>query len=127
MLQEGIYNLLTNTPAITSLIGPRITFVVLPTNPTFPCLTVTDISMVTESLLQGPGSTFKRIRFDCWGRLYTDAKNLQKALHALFDGFTGTLSDGTVIQETSLGNEIDFYESDNRVYRSMTEFLFYYV
>jgi hypothetical protein len=126
-MQQGLYSLLTSTSAITDLIGARVTPVVIPPNVTFPCLSFTDISMVADPLLQGPGTSTKRIRFDCWGKSYNDAKNLQAALHSLFDGYVGTLPDGTVIQETQLGNELDLYESDNRIYRSMTEYLFYYI
>lgn len=126
MIQQGIYSLLTGSTDITSLIGARVTFVTLPLTPVFPAVTVTDISQVTDSLMRGPGLTAKRLRFDCWGKLYTDAKNLQTAIMNLFFGFNGTLSDGTVVQETSLGNAIDFYENDARVYRSMVEFVFYF-
>jgi hypothetical protein len=127
MIQEGIVSLLSNSVAVTALVSTRTTPVVLPPNPQYPALTYTDISFVTDSLLQGPGPNAKRVRLDCWGKSYADAKALQQAVHSVFDGFTGTLSDGTVVQETALSNEIDFFESDSRVYRCLTEYIFYFV
>jgi hypothetical protein len=123
MIHEGIVAKLNATSAVTDIIGTRIYPVALPKDPVFPCISYADISLVTDPTMTDSGSKQKRIRFDCWSKSYGEAKRLQQTLTDLFDGFVGTLPDGTCTQAL-LQMELDFFESDSLTYRSLVEFAF---
>lgn len=123
MIQEGIVALIQQDATLASLIAGRIYAVTMPKNDTLPCICYTDISLVTDPTLVSSGYLRKRIRFDCWAQTYSEVKHVQEALVTLLDGFAGTLPDGTTTQSL-LEMQIDFYEQDSEVFRSLCEFSF---
>jgi|SRR5579884_495242 len=124
MLEQGITALLNGS--IAALVGNRVYPVTIPEGAELPCLSYQVVSGASEYALDGSAETEKTIQFDAWGTTYADAKTIQKALHDLLDGYSGTLADGTQVKGTFRGLELDDFQSEARVYRSLTEYTFQY-
>jgi hypothetical protein len=124
MLCEGLYSLLSGSAELTAIIGNRITPAVLPKNPTFPAITFQQISDRTTVNLDGSATNVVRIEIDCWAQTYLAAAQAQKALHDLLDGYTGTLSDGTVVKYTGSMQGPDIFEHDSLLFRTSVDFFF---
>lgn len=124
MLVEGIYNAMLNDPALNGLVAGRVTPSPLPKDPVLPAITFFEISDTTEVCLDGVALTSTNIEVDVWAKSYLEVKRGQKMLHDLFDGFVGTLSEGTRVLVTTSHNNPDFYEKDSLYHRSSTTFTF---
>jgi hypothetical protein len=126
MIDAGIFTLLSTTAAITSICQTRIYPVILPTGPTLPALTYQLIAAKTNPTFETSGMQRWRIQFDCWAETYADAAGLRKALIQTLNGYQGTLSDGTVLQNADLQQIVDFFEDNARVFRCMVELYMYF-
>ncbi len=127
MIEQGITTLLTADSTLSGLIGTRLFPVFVPEDPTYPCVSYQVVSGSSDYSVDGTYETWKRIQFDAWGSAYADVKTIQKALHAVLDGFSGTLSDGTTVLGAFRGVELDEFEVDSRTYRALTEYSFHFV
>lgn len=127
MIEVGIHNLVASDAGVSAIVGANVFPVVLPAGTTFPAITYTVLSSVTESDLAGAiGPGFMRIRFDAWSNTYLEAKSIAIALENLLVSYIGTLSDGTKIFDVTQESEQDFFESEARVYRVASDFYFYF-
>lgn len=124
MLIEGVYSLLTTCAPLTAIVGSRVTAVVLPKNPVFPAVTFLGISGRTDVALDQSAISDSRIEVNVWSKSYLTAAAGQQALHDLFDGYSGTLSDGTRVIGTTSSDNPDFYESDSLLFRCSSDFTF---
>lgn len=124
MIESGITSLLNGS--IEALVGNRIYPVTIPEGSALPCLSYQVISGASDYSMDGSAETEKTFQFDAWGKAYADVKAIMQALHSVLDGFSGTLSDGTEVTGTFRGIELDDFESEARVYRSLTEYTFHY-
>jgi hypothetical protein len=125
MIQGGIVNYLLSDTILHGLIGGRIYPVIMPVNAnTFPVIVYSTISASNAVNLDLTAVSFSRINFDCRGKSYADAKNVQARLHVLLDGYMGNLNDGTIVKFTESVSEIDLYDSQALIYRANTDFAF---
>lgn len=126
-IDEGLWNLLTSTPAIAALCGTRIYPLTYPNNPTYPLMTYQIIAATPDPTLDTSGFQRWRIQFDCFDRNYrTGASALRTALIKALNGYQGVLSDGTNLQNAEFFNLTDFFNDDARAYRCMVEFYLYF-
>jgi hypothetical protein len=126
MIEQGLMTLLAGNAPIAALVGTRISWVVLPENSTLPALTFQNVGSISSPTFETRGMQRMRVQFDCWGATYLDAITLRKAVETLLDGFQGTLSDGTYLQNVVSLQQVDFFDHDVRVFRAMIEFRLYY-
>src|SRR5262249_816137 len=128
MIEAGIVSLLRADSQLSALLAGRIFAVVLPPETeTFPALTYQVVSGASDWSLDRSKFDEKRIQFDAWGVRYGDCKAVLKQLGIILDGFSGALPDGTRVISAFSGVTIDNFESDGRIYRSLTEFIFQFV
>lgn len=121
-LELAIHAKLAATAAVTNLVSTRIYLVNLPQSPSYPAVTIARVSGVREHNLSGPsGLARPRISISGWGTYYNAAKNVAEAIRQTLDGFSGTVS-GVDIQSVHLENEIDLYEDEPEVFRTMTDY-----
>lgn len=133
MIEAGIVSLLNADSTVSGLIGPRLFPVLVPEgsmpinagDP--PCLSYQVISNTPTYTLALNEFDQKRIQFDAWAVTYASCKSVKQAVRNVLDGYTGTLSDGTRVLSALRGMEIDFWESDSRVYRVLFEYIFRFV
>jgi len=127
MLEEGLDSLLRANPVLMLQLASGPQPVLLGPDDALPALTYSQITGGKEYTLSGNGVARKLFQFDAWSRdngrgTYAEVKTIQAILRASLDGWSGTLSDGTVVLSITVSNEGDFYESDSRSYRCMSEF-----
>ena len=125
MIQNGIFNLLSTNGSIAALIGSnpaRIFPVLLPQDSVLPALTYHLVAEPVDPTFTTSGMARARIQFDAWGDSYSDAASLRAALTTVLHGLKGTLSDGTIVDNTLLLGATDFFEDDPRQFRCMSEF-----
>lgn len=134
MLEVGIAQLVSAAPGVQALIGSPARFypVRLPDSPLFPCASYQLISAVPEYLLDGSQSIeIRRLQIDTWSggetkASYLDAKNVQAAIRAILEGYSGELPDGTRIAAIFVANATDIFEQDALAYRAMTEYMVHF-
>ena len=127
MIEQGIQSLLSSAAAVSTLVSTRIYPVFVPQDSPLPCLSYQVVSGSSDYSVDGTAEIWKRIQFDAWGAQYADVKNIQNAVHAVLDGYNGVLPDGTLVWGAFRGLELDEFEADARIYRSMTEYSFHFV
>lgn len=139
MFQTGLFSFLESQPLLTALLGTPTTrgdkstgiFAMLANNePTMPYMAFQRVSGAPVMSLQGANRMhIARFRFSCYGSSYPSAVNLAGALKFLFATFTGTWSDGTVVQHVGNVMEADDMESipHGTIYACHLDFEFCYV
>jgi Protein of unknown function (DUF3168) len=126
-LPNGLFSLLTADAGISALIGTRVYPVVLPENPTLPALLYKFVGGQSDPTLDTSGEQKLRLELDCYGASFDDASALRDAVTAALNGYQGTLSDGTFLQNAwRLSPGVDFFEDEPRQYRCMVEFYLLY-
>lgn len=136
MFQQGLYNLLTNNAGLKSLLGTTrndkskgVFAVVALTNPTMPYITYMRVSGVPEHTYSGEEQLYTaRFRFSCYGSDQKSAATVAEALKAVFLTFTGTLSDGSTLQQVMQEFEADDTEgaTNNTIFATHVDFTFIY-
>ncbi len=137
MFQEGLFAFLKNQSSITAILGTSrgdnstgIFPVLAPPETTLPYITFMRISGYQPSTLQGGNALqIARFRFSLYGASQKQATQLAKALKDLFAGWTGTFSDGTVVQNVLYEFEMDDTESvpHGTIFASHVDYSFSYV
>jgi len=123
MLEEGLTALLTADAGLTALVGNRIHPVIGPAdNPLYPYLTYQVVSGKPDYALDHSECGYRRIQFDAFDLSYGGTKSVLRALRNALDGFSGTLADGTRVISAVRSIQIDNFEDDARVYRSLEEY-----
>lgn len=126
MILTGLVALITGTTAWSNLAGTRLYPVTLPEAPTLPAATYHIIGGTSEPTFETSGMQKLRVQFDHYGNTYAAANQLREATRTLLNGYQGTLSDDTVLQNANLIQSVDFFENDARQYRCMSEFYLYF-
>lgn len=126
MIEAGLTALLSENAPLQALIGSCLYPVMLPENTAYPCVSYQGVSASSEYSLSGTSERWKRLQFDVWGQTYSSVKAVVSALDDVLDGFSGPLSDGTVIVGAFRGVELDLSEPYSRTYRTMVEYTFHY-
>jgi hypothetical protein len=133
LIEAGIVTLLLDDAGIAALIGTRMYAVLVPETTVYPCLSYQVVSSVSQYTVDRKEFGQKRIQFDCWASLYSDAENLKQALRNRLTAYSGTLTDGTRVLGTFREVEIDFFEANSGVsgnagiYRRLCEYNFQFV
>lgn len=125
MLEQGLTALVAADSTLASLIGTRFYPVLVPEGTAYPCVSYQEVSAVSGYTFSTE-TTEKRMQFDVWATSYASAKTVAKALRALLDGYTGTLTDGTKVLGSFRVLELDEYEPDTRTYRVIADYRFLY-
>lgn len=103
---------------VTAIVGSRTYPMLLPQNPTYPAITYGRISNTGTN-----GSTAlkeTRYQIDCWAATYAGTQTLAAAVKAALEEHTDT--DQTPgIKMSRVVNEIDDYDSDAEVYRTIVD------
>lgn len=124
MIEFGILNRLVADPTIAALIGANVTAVLLPEDTTYPAVTYQRASTVRDYDTSGAVSLSTiRLQVDSWSEDYVQVKQLDAAVRACLDGFSGTLPNGTYVDNTTVDSSYDLYESTARLHRVSTDFL----
>ena len=132
MLEAGIAQLVMGNSGVQALINTRFYPVLLPDDPVYPCASFQLISDVPDYLLnQSRATEVKRLQVDTWSggassASYLTSKNVQTAIRAALELFSGQLSEGTWVNSIQVANEVDGYEQDARVYRTTTDYLIFF-
>lgn len=127
MIEKGLFTLLSTDSNISALCSTRIYPLLLPkaaSDQTFPAMTYAVVAGAGDPTFETSGLIRLRMQFDCWGKSYSDAATLRKALVQVLNGYQGVLSDGTNLQLAEFIQPIDFYEQDLLTYRCAVEFYF---
>jgi hypothetical protein len=129
MLEVGIQNLVAANAGVQALLGDPARFypVLLPEDPDWPCASYQLISDVPDYLLRGVGIEVRRLQVDSWSggpvsASYLAVKNIDAAIRAVLEGFSGELPDETRVAGIFVINSHDGYEQDARAYRTTTDY-----
>jgi hypothetical protein len=139
MLRDGLYQLITTTPAITAILGTTSTrsdkttgvfpMLAIP-EAVFPYVTFYCISGEPVYSLKGANKLhFARFRFSCFAASQRAAVLLSEQFKLLFATYSGTLPDGTQVQDASHEMEMDDAEPQTHgtIYATHVDFTFSYV
>lgn len=126
MIEAGLFSLLSGTPAVAAIAGARIYPLVLPTDGELPAVTYQVVGARPDPTLQTSGFQRWRIQCDCWAEDYSAAAGLRDALTTALNGYQGTLSDGTILQNAELIQPIDHFDHEALQYRCTVEFYLYF-
>jgi hypothetical protein len=126
VIDEGLWNLLTTAPQVSTLCGTRIYPEVRPTNPVYPLIEMKEISGIGRQTWDTSGMQRDRYQFDCYAKTKGAAMNLRDAVRQVLNGYRGLLSDGTFLQNAWLINRLSSFSDDPRIYCSTMEFYLLY-
>jgi len=129
---KGLYELLTQDPGVSALVGNRVYFILQPKGTSVPsvvmsCITTTDLYVMA-------GNTGKRDglwQIDCYAVDYYSANAVQLAVRSVLENFIGNLpdADATPVIATFIEKCWDMpYEPGAKgfIYRTMLEVRFHY-
>lgn len=127
MIQEGLYSLLANNGGVRSLINGRVYPVLAPDDlAQYPCISYSCVGGSVAPTLDTSGVLRQRVELNALAQDYATAANIREAIVAAINGYQGRLDDGTRILNTVLLNPGTDFCSDQRVFRCMAEFYFFY-
>jgi len=126
MLVEGIQSFLTANGPISALVGPRTYAGQLPelkAPSDLPAIVYREIHGDGEFSMDGPDQLqHSRMQFNCYGKLYANAKKVARVLRQELELFTGALDDGTIIEHAQRESEVDLFEDAPSVYCTAVDF-----
>ena len=120
MLVEGLAAFIPSNPVIAAAlnVGTRsdgttgVFPAIAPDEAIMPYIVMQQLTRETIMSYQGVNRLqYARFRFSCYGPSYRTAKTLAEDLKQLLDGFVGLLADGTAVENTIPGTEVDDIES----------------
>ena len=128
MLTNGVVAYLLTKEPVTAIVNQSIQPIPAPEDLTqYPLITYQSPSDVSENANDGPvGVASSRIVFDCKALRYLDARNLALAVKAAFNGYSGTLPDGTHVFLAESVNLVDRWEDGSRISCTAIHVLFQY-
>lgn len=137
MFQDGLYHLLSTTAEINTILGTSRsdkTTGVYPMlavgQPILPYVTYQRMSGVPVHTYQGANKFItSRWRFSCYGSTQRNAWLLGNAIKDFFADFTGTLNEGTRVENVMQEFEADDSESrpEGTLFATHVDFMFMYV
>jgi hypothetical protein len=125
--EKVIKTVLAAHAGTAALVGTRIYPVLMPQEPTYPCITY---RQVDSSRLQGvqtnPGVARIRLQVTGWAKTYEETKSLAEqirlALERYGSAITGTTIAGVVVYDIFMGSGADAYEPELDVFALSTDF-----
>jgi hypothetical protein len=121
-LESGLVALLLTSSDLTDIIGNRIYPVVVSESATYPCLSYQVVSGGSQWGLDSTAVQMKRVQFDAWSQTYAQCKQIESALAAVLDGFSGDLAGGIRVISSFGDVVVDNWEDASRVYRVTLEY-----
>jgi hypothetical protein len=122
-LELGLHALVAADASVAALVSTRIFPVVVPNGTEYPAMSYMSVSAdPTEFALDNTATYTKRIQFDLSARDYPTVKQLETALTALLDGYSGTLSNNVRVINSEAGFVVDDYTPDAFDFRTIVEF-----
>jgi len=126
MLCEGLVAFLAADGPIAALVLTRVWANQLPTisSPSdLPAIVYREVHGDGEFSMDGPDQLqYSRMQFNCYGKVYEDAKRVARTLRQELELFTGALSDGTVIEHMQRESEVDIFEDAPFIYCTAVDF-----
>lgn len=126
MIEEGIYSLLSTETSITALVVDRVYPVIMPTGSLYPCLTYSLVGGQSKQTLTTSGAQKRRLQIDCWAKDYLTAALIRETIADFLNGYRGTLSDGTYLQNVEYIQPLDFYSGGDELFRCGLEMYLYF-
>lgn len=134
MLQDGLATLIAGAAEITEIVGTPSTRQDQ-TNGIFsgkaneaantPFIVYSQISGGGNPSMDGASSLHDaRMQFACYGKSYSDAKYLQRAVKRLLEGLHTTLAEGTEVDNAILVLELDAWEQSALLHTAPIDFQF---
>jgi len=138
MIQEGIFGLFTTTPAITALLGTSrgdkttgVFYMLAINEAVFPYIVYNRIGgqPMTFSYQGANKLQDSRFRFSCYALSQQNAVRLAEQIKLLWATYTGTLPDGTVVQNVMCTMENDDSEpqTEGTIYGCHVDFNFAFI
>ena len=126
MLCEGLVDFLAANGPVAALVLTRVWANQLPTisSPAdLPAIVYREVHGDGEFSMDGPDQLqYSRMQFNCYGKVYEDAKRVARTLRQELELFTGALSDGTVIEHMQRESEVDIFEDAPLIYCTAVDF-----
>lgn len=111
MIEEALFNRLSNFAGLVSLVSTRIYPQMMPQDPTYPAVTYSLISAPRETAMGAdPGIVEARFQLSSWGAGDTPVKDMRdtaEQVRKALERWRGTAPDGTVILDTFVDNQVD--------------------
>lgn len=138
MLVEGLVAYLPTVPVLASALNIStrsdgsngIWPAIAPDEPLAPYIVFVQIGRTTTLSYQGINRLQQaKFRFSCYAVSYRSAKYLAEALKGALDGLVTLLPDGTPLESTEAGTEVDDVEQDLKatIYATHLDYTFVYV
>lgn len=123
---EAIYSRLSTTGPLVALIADRIYPDVLPQNPVLPAVVSRQIDSVPEHAMGvDPGNTASRFQVSAWARTPKAAHEvIAEVVTSLRRWSPGTVN-GVFIEDVFWANQVDDYDQEIRLPRSLADFIIY--
>jgi Protein of unknown function (DUF3168) len=131
MLVEGLYSLLTRSPAVTAIVAPsarsdKTTGVFsgeMPEGTPVPAIVFRQVDGKGLMTMDGPdGRQFVRMQFSCYAKSYLASKQLARAVRQTLEKFTGALDEGTPVDNMETVTESDTFEEVPFLYHTPVDF-----
>ena len=131
MIEHGFVEFVQGNTAVAAIAATGGYAGEVPKNWTLPTWSYTTISNrgLARGLSTHPGLRCWHVQVDCYGSAFAqgaDAIALAEAISGLLDGYSGTLPDGTQVDNAQWADSRSFFDAAGRTYRSMCEFEIFY-
>lgn len=121
-MEQAIYNILSNTTAITDIVSTRIYPSTIPQGEILPAVTFQRITNSPEDSKDGVSTLdVITVDVDSFGKTLSELKTLTEAIRTALDRFSGTRV-GIVIDSIRFVTDRDVYEQSKEVYHINQEF-----
>ena len=121
----GLFALIKSFPAVSALNGGNVFRFVLPPGVN-KGITVQRAGGSGDLTFDGPAMQKVRVQFDFHASTPEASDAMQTAFRTAIEGYAGTLSDGTYLQDVQWINDIDFYDNEPRQWRVASEFYLFF-
>lgn len=116
-IEAGLYDYLTNNANVSGVVAARIYPIIMPQNPTYPCITYTSSGAVRNSTFSGQTDFVgMQIDIDCWASTYSAAKDLQSKVRGVVQNYQGLMG-GVTVDSVFVYDPYETYEVDAEAYR----------
>ncbi len=126
-IDTALYTRLSGFANLAALVGTRIYPAPIPDNPTYPLITVQEISGI-RGYVYGPnqdGSVRARFQMDSWAENSTGVRAVAEQVRLALSAYRGT-SDTIVIDLITIDNEQKLYDDDADLHRVIQDYIVHY-
>lgn len=121
-IEDAVSTILQEDVGVSALVVKRITPMVAPESPVYPCIVYL---FVSETVPNAMGKTTdlvrRRLQVDCWGDTPTDAQTLADAVITALDRYSGTAA-SIVIQDIYRLGVNDIFDFEARKFKRAVDF-----